>query len=173
MRTTDREIQELRDQILGQVDLSKEPDDREISNLVAETCSHFAKGKLLNLAEQEELRQYLFHSLRKLDVLQELLDDPEITDRFQLVINGSEIINAYSELVDPNEQRRRLQVQAQSHANGDEEAMVMDDDYLTAMEYGMPPISGWGMGIDRVLQVLLGTENIRDTVMFPLMRPEP
>ena len=100
-------------------------------------------------------------------------DDPEITDRFQLVINGSEIINAYSELVDPNEQRRRLQVQAQSHANGDEEAMVMDDDYLTAMEYGMPPISGWGMGIDRVLQVLLGTENIRDTVMFPLMRPEP
>ena len=54
-----------------------------------------------------------------------------------------------------------------------EEAMVMDDDYLTAMEYGMPPISGWGMGIDRVLQVLLGTRNIRDTVMFPLMRPEP
>ncbi len=100
-------------------------------------------------------------------------DDPEITDRFQLVINGSEIINAYSELVDPNEQRRRLQAQAQSHANGDEEAMVMDDDYLTAMEYGMPPISGWGMGIDRVLQVLLGTENIRDTVLFPLMRPEP
>ena len=100
-------------------------------------------------------------------------DDPEITDRFQLVINGAEIINAYSELVDPNEQRRRLQIQAQSHANGDEEAMVMDDDYLTAMEYGMPPISGWGMGIDRVLQVLLGTRNIRDTVMFPLMRPEP
>lgn len=100
-------------------------------------------------------------------------DDPEITDRFQLVINGAEIINAYSELVDPNEQRRRLQIQAQSHADGDEEAMVMDDDYLTAMEYGMPPISGWGMGIDRVLQVLLGTRNIRDTVMFPLMRPEP
>ena len=73
----------------------------------------------------------------------------------------------------PNEQRRRLQIQAQSHADGDEEAMVMDDDYLTAMEYGMPPISGWGMGIDRVLQVLLGTRNIRDTVMFPLMRPEP
>ena len=91
-------------------------------------------------------------------------DDPEITDRFQLVINGAEIINAYSELVDPNEQRRRLQIQAQSHADGDEEAMVMDDDYLTAMEYGMPPISGWGMGIDRVLQVLLGTRNIRDTV---------
>ena len=89
MRTTDREIQELRDQILGQVDLSKEPDDREISNLVAETCSHFAKEKLLNLAEQEELRQYLFHSLRKLDVLQELLDDPEITE---IMVNGADHI---------------------------------------------------------------------------------
>ena len=89
MRTTDREIQELRDQILGQVDLSKEPDDREISNLVAETCSHFAKGKLLNLTEQEELRQYLFHSLRKLDVLQELLDDPEITE---IMVNGADHI---------------------------------------------------------------------------------
>ena len=89
MRTTDREIQELRDQILGQVDLSKEPDDREISNLVAETCSHFAKGKLLNLAEQEALRQYLFHSLRKLDVLQELLDDPEITE---IMVNGADHI---------------------------------------------------------------------------------
>lgn len=89
MRTTDREIQELRDQILGQVDLSKEPDDREIGNLVAETCSHFAKGKLLNLAEQEELRQYLFHSLRKLDVLQELLDDPEITE---IMVNGADHI---------------------------------------------------------------------------------
>lgn len=89
MRTTGREIQELRDQILGQVDLSKEPDDREISNLVAETCSHFAKGKLLNLTEQEELRQYLFHSLRKLDVLQELLDDPEITE---IMVNGADHI---------------------------------------------------------------------------------
>lgn len=89
MRTTDREIQELKDQILGQVDLSKEPDDREISNLVAETCSHFAKGKLLNLTEQEELRQYLFHSLRKLDVLQELLDDPEITE---IMVNGADHI---------------------------------------------------------------------------------
>ena len=89
MRTTDREIQELKDQILGQVDLSKEPDDREISNLVAETCSHFAKGKLLNLAEQEELRQYLVHSLRKLDVLQELLDDPEITE---IMVNGADHI---------------------------------------------------------------------------------
>ena len=98
-------------------------------------------------------------------------ENPEISDRFQLIINGAEIINAYSELVNPKEQRDRLIEQARCKANGDEEAMMMDDDYVTAMEYGMPPISGWGMGIDRVLQVLMGTENIRDTIMFPLMRP--
>lgn len=98
-------------------------------------------------------------------------DNPELTDRFQLIINGAEIINAYSELVDPKEQRERLMEQARCKANGDEEAMMMDEDYVTAMEYGMPPISGWGMGIDRVLQVLMGTDNIRDTVLFPIMRP--
>lgn len=98
-------------------------------------------------------------------------ENPDISDRFQLIINGAEIINAYSELVDPEEQRARLMEQARCKANGDEEAMMMDEDYIMAMEYGMPPISGWGMGIDRVLQVLMGTENIRDTIMFPLMRP--
>lgn len=98
-------------------------------------------------------------------------NDPTLSDRFQLIINGAEIINAYSELVDPREQRERLMEQALCKANGDEEAMVMDEDYVTAMEYGMPPISSWGMGIDRVLQVLMGTDNIRDSVMFPIMRP--
>lgn len=97
--------------------------------------------------------------------------NPELSDRFQLIINGAEIINAYSELVNPVEQRDRLMEQARCKANGDEEAMVMDEDYVNAMEYGMPPVSGWGMGIDRVLQVLMGTDNIRDTVMFPIMRP--
>lgn len=98
-------------------------------------------------------------------------ENSEITDRFQLVINGAEIINAYSELVDPVEQRERLIEQARCKANGDEEAMMMDEDYILAMEYGMPPISGWGMGIDRVFQILMGTENIRDSIMFPLMKP--
>lgn len=98
-------------------------------------------------------------------------NNSQITDRFQLIINGAEIINAYSELVDPVEQRERLLEQARCKANGDEEAMMMDEDYILAMEYGMPPISGWGMGIDRVFQVLMGTDNIRDSIMFPLMRP--
>ncbi|MBP3284131.1 MAG: lysine--tRNA ligase [Clostridia bacterium] len=98
-------------------------------------------------------------------------DNPEITDRFQLVVNGVEIVNAYSELVDPAEQRKRLEIQAKSRDNGDDEAMVKEDDYLLAMEYGMPPISGWGMGIDRLLQLFLEQDNIRDCILFPLMRP--
>ena len=98
-------------------------------------------------------------------------DRPSITDRFQLVINGAEIVNGFSELVDPMEQEKRLLEQANLKANGDEEAMDMDYDYIGAMEYGMPPISGWGMGIDRLIQLLTNSENIKDVVMFPLMRP--
>ena len=97
-------------------------------------------------------------------------EDPSLTDRFQLVINGAEIINAYSELVDPQEQERRLLEQAKLKANGDEEAMPMDYDYIEAMEYGMPPISGWGMGIDRIVQLLTNSDNIKDVVLFPLMK---
>lgn len=98
-------------------------------------------------------------------------DNKEITDRFQLVINGAEIINAYSELVDPQEQERRLLHQAELKSHGDEEAMPMDYDYIGAMEYGMPPISGWGMGIDRIVQLLTSSANIRDVVLFPFMKP--
>lgn len=99
-------------------------------------------------------------------------DNPNLTDRFQLIINGAEIINAYSELVDPIEQLNRLEEQARLKNNGDEEAMMMDMDYIGAMEYGMPPISGWGIGIDRLVQILTDADNIRDCVMFPLMKPE-
>lgn len=98
-------------------------------------------------------------------------NNPSITDRFQLIINGAEVINAYSELVDPIEQERRLLEQARLNATGDEEAMVMDQEYITAMSYGMPPISGWGMGIDRMIQVLTGQKNIKDSILFPMMRP--
>ncbi|WP_045523349.1 lysine--tRNA ligase [Neobacillus niacini] len=96
--------------------------------------------------------------------------NPALTDRFQLVVNGAEIINAYSELVDPLEQRRRLEAQAYLKSNGDLEAMEMDEDYLTAMEYGMPPISGWGFGIERLLMVLTDSDTIKDCVLFPLTK---
>lgn len=98
-------------------------------------------------------------------------ENKSLTDRFQLIANGAELVNAYSELVDPIEQESRLLKQAELKADGDEEAMMMDYDYIGAMEYGMPPISGWGMGIDRVMQVLTGTPNIKDNILFPLMRP--
>ncbi len=99
-------------------------------------------------------------------------ENKNVTDRFQLVINGAEIINAYSELVDPIEQEKRLLHQASLKASGDEEAMPMDYDYIEAMEYGMPPISGWGMGIDRLMQLLTNSENIKDCILFPLMKPK-
>lgn len=98
-------------------------------------------------------------------------DDKSLTDRFQLIINGAEIINGYSELVDPQEQEKRLLEQAKLKAAGDAEAMPMDYDYIEAMEYGMPPISGWGMGVDRLIQLLTNSDNIKDCILFPLMRP--
>ncbi len=98
--------------------------------------------------------------------------NPEQVDRFQLLVHGWEIVNAYSELVDPIDQRARLEDQARAREGGDEEAMVMEEDYLECMEYGMPPISGFGMGIDRFCALLTGQENLRDVVLFPLMRPE-
>jgi lysyl-tRNA synthetase class 2 len=96
--------------------------------------------------------------------------DASLTDRFQLVVNGVEIVNAYSELVDPIEQMKRLEEQAKLNAAGDQDAMVKDEDYVLAMEYGMPPISGWGIGIDRLVQFLTNSENIKDCVLFPLTR---
>jgi lysyl-tRNA synthetase class 2 len=96
----------------------------------------------------------------------------DLVDQFQLVVNGWEIVKAYSELVDPIDQRERFLQQAEQRKAGDDEAMDMDEGYLTAMEHGMPPISGWGMGVDRVLALLTGQDNLRDVVLFPLMRPE-
>ncbi|MFN0059236.1 MAG: lysine--tRNA ligase [Planctomycetota bacterium] len=99
-------------------------------------------------------------------------DQAHLADRFQLVVRGWEIVNAYSELVDPIDQRLRLDEQARLNAGGDDEAMLMDEDYLLAMEHGMPPISGWGLGVDRFAALAAGVENLRDVVLFPLMKPE-
>ena len=98
-------------------------------------------------------------------------ENPSLTDRFQLIVNGEEIINGYSELVDSAEQEKRLIEQSKLKANGDEEAMSIDNEYIKAMEYGMPPISGWGLGVDRFMQFLTNSQNIRDVVLYPLMKP--
>ncbi len=99
-------------------------------------------------------------------------ENPEITDRFQLVVGGWEIVNAYSELVDPVDQSERFDAQAKANAGGDSDAHRKDDDYVTALSYGCPPCSGFGMGIDRIVALLTQQSNLRDVVLFPLMKPE-
>ena len=98
--------------------------------------------------------------------------NPKLTERFELFANGKEMANAFSELNDPLDQRRRLEAQGRLRAAGDEEAAGVDEDYLRAMEYGMPPMGGVGMGVDRLLMYLTGTSHIRDVILFPTMRPE-
>ena len=97
-------------------------------------------------------------------------ENQDYVDRFQLIVNGQEIINGYSELVDSEEQEKRFIEQNTLKENGDEEAMSIDHEYIKAMEYGMPPISGWGLGIDRFLQFLTSSYNIRDVVLYPLLK---
>jgi lysyl-tRNA synthetase class 2 len=99
-------------------------------------------------------------------------EEPDFVERFELYIAGMEIGNAYTELNDPQEQRRRFEMQLGMAERGDEEAHRMDEDYLRALCYGMPPTGGEGIGIDRVAMIMTGSKSIRDVILFPLLRPE-
>ena len=99
-------------------------------------------------------------------------DDPSVVDRFELFIGGKEIANGFSELNDPDDQAERFREQVEQKSKGDEEAMEFDSDYVEALEYGLPPCAGVGIGIDRLVMLLTGTKSIRDVLLFPQMKPK-
>ena len=168
------------------IDIDKYPTAQELLSeikrqgikLEADNLENLGRGNLIDTLYKKVSRPKIInptyltkHPLDLSPLARSNDENPQITDRFQLVVNGQEIINGYSELVDAEEQEQRLLEQSKLKAEGDEEAMSIDTEYIRAMEYGMPPISGWGLGIDRFLQFLTNSDNIRDVVLYPLMKP--
>ncbi|MBE9562580.1 MAG: lysine--tRNA ligase [Proteobacteria bacterium] len=145
--------------------------------LDAKTIANLGRGSLIDELYKKTARPSIInptflvgHPIELSPLARTNDNDDTIVDRFQLVINGWEVVNAYSELADPIEQRKRFEVQAAAVQGGDENALEIDEDFLLALEHGMPPAAGWGMGIERILALLTNSPNIKDTIMFPIHR---
>ncbi|WP_338670191.1 lysine--tRNA ligase [Pseudodesulfovibrio methanolicus] len=133
------------------------------------------QAKLFDILVEPKLVQphFIYHYPTDISPLSRRNEDnPDITDRFELFMTGRELANAFSELNDPVDQRGRFEIQVQEKEAGDEEAHFMDEDYVRALEYGMPPAAGQGIGIDRLAMLLTDSASIREVILFPLLRPE-
>jgi len=137
------------------------------------------KGKIIDEIFSEKCEDHFIHPTFIIDYPVEMSpltkkhrSKPGLVERFELIVNGKEIANAYTELNDPLEQRERFEEQSKLMARGDDEAMFIDHDFLRALEYGMPPTSGIGFGIDRLAMLLTNQPSIQDVLLFPQMRPE-
>lgn len=142
--------------------------------LITWKAGHYLTALFEELIEPE-LQQPTFVTHYPVDVsplARRNAEEPNVTDRFELFIAGKEIANGFSELNDPDDQRSRFMAQVQAKAAGDLEATGIDEDYLRALEYGMPPAAGVGIGVDRLVMMLTGQHSIRDVLLFPHMRPE-
>lgn len=160
--------------------------DAEFAELAAfcqehklEIPSGSAKGKLIALIYEHSVEHRLIQPTFVCDFPKEIsplakakAGNPLLADRFELIIAGNEFANAFSELNDPLDQRERLEAQAALRALGDDEANVVDEDFLEALEYGMPPMGGQGIGIDRLVMLLTENDSIKEVILFPQMKPE-